>query len=165
MNLPSTSAGPISRVAEPPPLPEILEVRRERRLAAGFAVVGAVVFAVAAGLNPYDEDGRPRSHGTHRQLGLPPCAMKIVTGIGCPSCGMTTTFSLLMHGDHSAAWRANWAGCVVAGLALIATGWFAVVAVGFPPGRLTADEVVKMVAVIGTGAAVMRWLAVTLAAS
>lgn len=164
MNLSSIIEGPISRAAEPPPLPEILEVRRERRLAAGFAVVGLAVFAVAAVLNPYERNGRPRRHGTHRQLGLPPCAMRMVTGIDCPSCGMTTTFSLLMHGDYSAAWRANWAGCVVALLALLATGWFAAVAAGVPPGRFTADEVLKVVVVIGTGAAVIRWLAVTLAA-
>lgn len=165
MNLLSTGSTRIARVVKPPPLPEVLELRRERRLAAGFAVLGAVVFAVAAGLNPYDEEGRPRSHGTHRQLGLPACAMRTVTGIGCPSCGMTTTFSLLMHGDHAAAWRVNWAGCVVAVLAVLATGWFAVVAAGVPPGRFTADEVVKVLTVIGTGAAVTRWLSVTLAAS
>ncbi len=29
--------------------------------------------------------------GTHRQLGLPPCAFLHFTGIPCPSCGLTTS--------------------------------------------------------------------------
>ena len=143
---------------EPPPLPQELEARRERRLAAGFALLGVVVFALAAILNPYDEAGLPRTHGTHRQLGLPACTLKALTGISCPSCGMTTTFSLLMHGDPAAAWRTNWAGCVVAALAMAGTIWFLAVAAGLPPGRFTADEVLKVMAFTGLGTAVIRWL-------
>lgn len=29
--------------------------------------------------------------GTHRQLGLPPCAFLHFTGVPCPSCGLTTS--------------------------------------------------------------------------
>lgn len=145
--------------AEPPPLPEVVEARRERRLAAGFASAGLAVFLVAAILNPYDDSGRPRSRGTHRQLGLPACSLERLTGVGCPSCGMTTTFALLMHGDPVAAWRTNWAGCVIAGLTLLGTGWFVAVAAGLPPGRFTADEVVKGAALAGMVPAVVRWLA------
>lgn len=146
--------------AGPPPLPEVLEARRERRLATGFAVAGLAVFLVAAVLNPYDESGRPRSRGTHRQLGLPACTLERLTGVGCPSCGMTTTFSLLVHGDPVAAWRTNWAGCVVAVLAGVATMWFSAIAAGVPPGRFTADEVVKVMAFTGMGVAMVRWLAI-----
>lgn len=70
---------------EPPPLPQVLEARRERRLATGFALLGVVVFALAAILNPYDE-------------------------------------------------------------------------AGLPPGRFTADEVLKVMAFTGLGTAVIRWL-------
>lgn len=144
---------------EPPPLPEVAEARRERRLAVGFALAGMVVFGIAAYLNPYDEYGRARTHGTHRQLGLPACTLKSLTGVGCPSCGMTTTFSLLMHADPAAAWQTNWAGCIVALLAAAGTVWFTLVAAGLPPGRFTADEVVKVTATGGMALALLRWLA------
>jgi hypothetical protein len=145
--------------SEPPPLPEALEARRERRLAAGFALLGVAVFGVAAILNPYDEAGRPRMNGTHRQLGLPPCTLQALTGVGCPSCGMTTAFALLAHGDPGAAWRTNWAGCVAALLAATGTAWFLLVAAGLPPGWLTADEVLKLTVALGSAVAVIRWLA------
>jgi hypothetical protein len=160
MTSPPTPRGGQARgPVEPPPLPEVLEARRERMVAAGLAVAGLAVFAIAALLNPYDASGAPRRHGTHRQLGLPACTLETLTGVGCPSCGMTTAFSLLTHGDPAAAWRTNWAGCVVAGLAFLGTIWFVAVALGRPPGRFTADEVVKVIAFMGMGAAVVRWLA------
>lgn len=147
-----------------PPLPHVVAARRERWLAAGFALLGLAVFAVAAAIDPYDDAGRPRSHGTHRQLGLPPCTLKVLTGIGCPACGMTTSFALLLHGDPVAAWRANWAGCLVALLATLTTVWFLLVALGMPPGRFTTDEVVKVAALAGTALATVRWLATLVAA-
>lgn len=160
MDTPSTAPRPAGGGNGPPPLPEVLEARRERRLAMGFAAAGLTVFLVAAILDPYDESGRPRSHGTHRQLGLPACTLKSLTGVGCPSCGMTTSFALLMHGDPAAAWYTNWAGSVIAGLGLLGTAWFVAVAAGLPPGRFTADEVVKLTTVVGTGLAVIRWIAI-----
>ncbi len=151
----------IDAVVQPPPLPEVREAARERRLATGFALLGLVVFGIASMLDPYDAAGLPRTHGTHRQLGLPACAIHTLTGRGCPSCGMTTTFSLLAHGDPLAAWRTNWAGCLVAVLAGVATAWFLLVSLGLPPGRFTADEVVKSIVVMGAAAAFMRWMAAT----
>src|SRR5580698_5646032 len=68
------------------------------------------VFVIAAWLNPYLADGEARRLETHRQLGLPPCTFKDVTGLLCPSCGMTTSFSLLIHGDLPNSLRANWVG-------------------------------------------------------
>jgi hypothetical protein len=85
----------------------------------GLLVVLAVgltaVFATAAYLNPYTEDGAPRTMETHRQLGLPPCTFKTYTGgMPCPSCGMTTSFALLIHGDPVNSLRANWVGTLLA---------------------------------------------------
>ena len=72
------------------------------------------VFAVAAWLDPYDQDGRPRTMETHRQLGLPPCTFRTVTATPCPSCGITTSFALLMRGDMVNSLRANSVGTLLA---------------------------------------------------
>ena len=138
---------------------EISASNHERKLALGFAMLGLAVFVIATVLNPYDETGRARSHGTHRQLGLPPCTLKTLTGISCPSCGMTTTISLLMHGNPQAAWQTNWAGCIVAFIGILGTIWFLLVATGVPPGRFTANEVVKAMTITGMAVATIGWFA------
>lgn len=51
--------------------------------------------------------------GTHRALGLPPCAFLAATGIPCPSCGLTTAFAALAKGDLAAAARANPVGILL----------------------------------------------------
>lgn len=79
-------------------------------MAAGFAVV----FVVAAWLHPYADDGTPLKMATHTQLGMPPCNMVLMTGKPCPACGMTSSFSLLAHGDLAASARANWVGTLLA---------------------------------------------------
>lgn len=56
-----------------------------------FAIPTAVV-ATAARLTP-----SPLGHGTHMQLGLPPCGFLVVTGYPCPGCGLTTAFSNMAH--------------------------------------------------------------------
>ena len=56
----------------------------------------------------------PKGYGTHRQLGLPPCAFLAVTGQKCPACGMTTAFSWVARGRFDRAWRANPVGCLLA---------------------------------------------------
>ena len=66
-------------------------------------------FCLAATLEP-----DPRGYGTHRQLGLPPCTVRLLLGIPCPSCGMTTSFAHLMRGQVADALRANAAGLLLA---------------------------------------------------
>jgi len=63
------------------------------------------VLSVAFWLHPGD-----RLHGTHQQLGLPPCAFYVLTGIPCPSCGLTTSFSLMVHGRFLRAFQAHYFG-------------------------------------------------------
>lgn len=43
----------------------------------------------------------PAGFGTHRALGLPKCLFLEWTGLPCPSCGLTTSFTYLLHGH----WR------------------------------------------------------------
>ena len=71
----------------------------------------------------------PGGLGTHRSLGLPPCAFLAATGIPCPSCGLTTSFAALAHGDLAAAARANPVGILLFLLAVLfvpAGAWLAV---------------------------------------
>jgi hypothetical protein len=72
------------------------------------------VFSLAAWLNPYDAEGNRRTMATHTQIGLPPCSMVQLIGKPCPSCGMTTSFSLLVHGDLIGSAQANWVGTLLA---------------------------------------------------
>lgn len=81
----------------------------------------ASVLAVAAILNPYLNDagealppGEHRAMGTHQQMGLPSCHFLVMSGLPCPSCGMTTSFALLMHGDPIGSWRVNGVGTFMA---------------------------------------------------
>ena len=125
--------------------------------AAGFALLGCLVFAVAAALSPYDTHGQPLTHGTHRQLGLPPCSLKLLTGFPCPSCGMTTSISLFMHGDLAAAWRVNWAGVVVAFLGLASMAWLFAIASGLFRQSGSIDDAIKWLALAGGTTSLVRW--------
>jgi hypothetical protein len=42
-------------------------------------------------------------HGTHCQLGLPPCLAISLFGVPCPGCGVTTSVVLAAHGDFAAS--------------------------------------------------------------
>lgn len=52
-------------------------------------------------------------HGTHRQLGLPPCGFLTVTGYPCPSCGLTTSFAYFVRGNVLDSLRAQPFGTVL----------------------------------------------------
>ena len=87
-----------------------------------MAVGLAAVFVVAARLNPY-KDGRVWLEETHRQMGFPPCTFKALTGLPCPSCGMTSSFALLAHGDPLNSLRANFVGTFLAIALLAVAPW------------------------------------------
>jgi hypothetical protein len=84
------------------------------------------VFGVATQLNPY-KDPPPgqeaRNMGTHMQLGLPDCNFKQLTDLPCPSCGMTTSFCLLIRADILNSMRANFAGTALASFGLLFIPW------------------------------------------
>lgn len=81
------------------------------------------LFSLAAWLDPYDASGKARKDETHRQLGLPECTFKNLTGKPCPSCGMTTSFSLLLRGDFIHAYEANEVGLLLASFLLVCIPW------------------------------------------
>ena len=89
----------------------------------GLALGLVAVFAVAAWLNPYNADGLPLTMATHRQMGLPPCTFFATTGLPCPSCGMTTSFALLVRGDVTNSLRANAVGTLLAVFCVLLIPW------------------------------------------
>jgi len=91
---------------------EIVRVSPEDRAARvghGLIVI-AVVLLIGLGLYLKPD---PLGHGTHQQLGLPPCSISFFTGRPCPSCGLTTSVSAWLHGNWRLGWRANPFGIVV----------------------------------------------------
>lgn len=55
----------------------------------------------------------PLGHGTHTQLGLPPCGFLVFTGYPCPGCGLTTAFAHMIRLQVFGAWHANPFGIVL----------------------------------------------------
>ncbi|MBL8879991.1 MAG: DUF2752 domain-containing protein [Phycisphaerales bacterium] len=106
--------------------------RNVRLAAAALFVFGAGVLGVAAWLRP-----DPRGMGTHQQLGAGPCGMLVSTGYPCPTCGMTTAFSYLLHGRLFRSLAAQPAGFVLACATIFVTGLSAVALVrgAMPMGR------------------------------
>lgn len=91
-----------------------------------FAIPTAVV-VTASMLVP-----NPVGHGTHTQLGLPPCGFLLFSGYPCPGCGLTTAFAYMVRLEVAGAWHANPFGialflCTVAFIPLAAVafvrGW------------------------------------------
>jgi hypothetical protein len=66
-----------------------------RGVAALLAAGCIAVLAVAVSLDP-----RGRLYGTHSDLvGMGPCGMLVMTGLPCPTCGMTTSFAYFVRGQ------------------------------------------------------------------
>ncbi len=142
----------------PPPLTTTVRV-----LLGLMAVAFVAVFAVAAWIRPYDDDGEPLTMASHTQLGLAPCNMMVITGKPCPACGMTTSFALLVHGDLSASLRANWVGTLIAAFWMTLIPWGVVTVVR---GRLwgVRNGELFVAAAVGTLVALMigRWAVIML---
>jgi len=82
-----------------------LEPCESRRKLFGQLIVGVIWIAVT-GFGIYlspDAHG----HGTHQQLGLPPCPSVIFFNRPCPGCGLTTSWTATIHGHFGEAFRAH----------------------------------------------------------
>lgn len=49
----------------------------------------------------------PTGHGTHQHLGLPPCPSVLLFDRPCPGCGLTTSWTALLHGNFALAFAAH----------------------------------------------------------
>ncbi|MEM9069115.1 MAG: DUF2752 domain-containing protein [Myxococcota bacterium] len=118
-----------------------------------FAVPLAVMIT-AASLTP-----NPVGHGTHTQLGLPPCGFLVVTGLPCPGCGLTTSFTHMIRLEVVDAARAN-----PFGVALFLVSFFTIpiAAMGFLRGLPVLETLDRFrferVAVMLAGCSVIVWL-------
>lgn len=120
------------------PKPNEPTPKLDRALWWSLAVGCFAVLLVAAMLEP-----DARGHGTHAQLGLPPCGFLLLTGAPCPGCGLTTAFAHAIRGHWMLAVDANPFGLLL----------FAAVAACVPLGllagwrRWSVDSVVDRLAV------------------
>ena len=100
------SAAPVQRASVP------------SRIGAFCVAAGAfAVLAAASSLTP-----SPQGHATHLALGLPPCGWVVSFGRPCPTCGMTTAFAHVAHGQLLAALVTQPFGAVLACVIGVA-GW------------------------------------------
>jgi hypothetical protein len=160
----------LSQTEEPEDLLDVLPVMPwwMRGLLVLMAAGLIAVFVTAARLDPYGADGHARSMETHRQLGLPPCTFYAFTGLPCPSCGMTTSFALLIRGDVVNSLRANAVGTLLAAFCLALIPWSLASAWLARPLFITSIEPVLMrlvigflVLLLGRWAIVLTWLWLT----
>ncbi|MFN7018691.1 MAG: DUF2752 domain-containing protein [Fimbriimonadales bacterium] len=94
---------------------EVASVSGWARWSHALLLLGVLVmFGLGLYLTP-----NPAGHGTHQQLGLPPCAIYLLTERPCPSCGLTTSVSAILHGQFALAWRANPIGYLIVAVAAV----------------------------------------------
>lgn len=70
-----------------------------------------------------------RGYGTHEQLGLSPCYFQVITGLRCPTCGATTAWSHVLHGNLGRAIAVNLGGLLSCAVALVGVPWLLLTAI------------------------------------
>ena len=101
-----------------------------------LSLVAFTVLAFAVWLQP-----SVAGHGTHEQLGLPPCNFLDMTGLPCLSCGMTTAFAHTVRGELLAAFLSQPFGLLLALITIVSVPallWSAATgrSLAFPIGQL-----------------------------
>lgn len=84
-------------------------------------MIAGIPLTIAANL-----DASAYGIGTHTQLGLEPCAFEMNTGLPCATCGMTTTFTHVAHGNLLQGFINQPAGFVlalIAAMTVVVCGW------------------------------------------
>jgi hypothetical protein len=104
----------------PNPLGPPLSMKAIRRPVVGRLYAIGVAAGMAAMLITAGRLSPGHQHmGVHQQLGLLPCGFVTMTGLPCPTCGMTTAFAHAAHGHLLEAMRSQLAGFVLAAATLV----------------------------------------------
>jgi hypothetical protein len=109
---------------------------KKRVFWAVVAVMCAAALIAAGRLEP-----DPRGHGTHAQITRGPCLFRVVTGIPCATCGMTTSFAYMVRLQVLKAFAAQPFGavmCIGAAAAVPLALFFAVTGRG-PRPRIPSE--------------------------
>ncbi|NQU25337.1 MAG: DUF2752 domain-containing protein [Candidatus Nealsonbacteria bacterium] len=121
-----------------------------RDRATSAAVAAGLLFSLglAVWLQP-----APERMGTHQQLGLPRCTFRVLFGMPCPTCGMTTSWAHMVRGQVPSALRANVGGTLLAVVAVAAVPWLLISAirgrwVGWAPNSIVAAWVAAVIVLI-----------------
>ncbi|MGE5612468.1 MAG: DUF2752 domain-containing protein [Bacillota bacterium] len=125
------------------------------RLAALAVALGCLaVLATALILPP-----SPGGVGTHRGLGLDACSLLVRTGVPCPTCGMTTSFSYFVRGQVLASLYVQPMATVLAFLAAL-TFWAGlyVAMTGRPGHRLLRSVLPRYYLIPLFTLAVLAWV-------
>jgi hypothetical protein len=112
------------------------------------------ILAIACWLEP-----DPRGHGTHGQLGLPPCPYWAATGRKCPACGLTTAVAWAVRGRVDRAWSAQPAGLLLVAVWLGMVPWLVATAISGRPrwGARSIEGPITVWTLVAAGAAVLAW--------
>jgi hypothetical protein len=105
---------------------------RGRLLALAVSLLCLTPLVIASQLRP-----SPDGYGSHTAMGLAPCQFMRTTGLPCPSCGMTTSWTWFVRGNLAASLYVQPMGTVLA--VLVACCFWAamyVAATGRPVYRL-----------------------------
>lgn len=97
-----------------PPIKPLRLSLAGRLLALGVFVACVTLMYTAIRLTP-----SPEGVGTHRAMGFYPCNMLVVTGIPCPTCGMTTSFAWFYRAELMGSLYVQPCGFVLAYLVAI----------------------------------------------
>lgn len=109
----TSDAGSIPYAASDPPASKQVLLRIVFFL---VALTPLTLLVIAGNLNPEE-----RGLGTHQQLGLPPCSLRLLAGVRCPACGMTTSWSYFARGNWVSSVSTNAGGFLLALLCLAMT--------------------------------------------
>lgn len=135
-------------------------IPHRKHAAAQLTLFFAWLFITVCGLYLHPD---PSGHGTHTQLGLPPCPSALLFNRPCPGCGLTTSFTALLHGQIAFAFHAHPLGPF---LYLGLTAWALLGAYGWVRGwqldgsGKTFNRVIATFAIVFFGFGIIR-MAVT----
>lgn len=124
------------------------------RIGAGVASSACLAVLGAAAWTSPDPEG----HGTHTQLGLPPCPWAQAFDWPCATCGMTTAVSHAAHGRIVQSFLTQPAGALGAILlAALFWGLLHVAATGSRLGRMYGSMVTPRVTGWGVAVLLAAW--------